>query len=241
MLAMNKLVNFTIFALILLFSLGCKEESPLMKALDASTFECQERASDYYFEGILNGDKVCYYVGYDDYETAFRKSTGITSGATIDPINPSGTTRTWGTFSIEPASYAWKHLSQFFQIETPKFLNSDIEKDSIIRATIKLGDLSFVDEDNIDDVFNLKLMILSKTKDDDEGLNGQTISLQSLGGKQKNSYLKVTELETSEIGNKRFYSITFEFACDLYIFGDSSKRYGRLEDGKMRIWVEVGK
>ncbi len=212
-----------------------------MKALDASTFECEERESDYFFEGTLNGERVCYHVGYDDYEMVLRKSTGFTSGALLDPDNPSVTSRTWATFSIEPADYAWEHLSQFFQIETPKFSNLDIGKDSILKSTISLGKLPITDEANKGNNFNLKLMILSKSSEDDEGLNGQTISLQTSGGKQENSHLSVTELETKDIGAKRFYTITFEFSCDLYSFGDGNKKYGRLEDGKMRIWVEVDK
>lgn len=210
-----------------------------MKALDATTFECHERETDYFFEGTINGDKVCYHVGYDDYEMALRKSTGFISGAVVDPLNPSGTTRTWGTFSIEPIS-PWQHLDQFFQIETPKFINTSIEKDSIIRESIMLGDLPLADNIVSDDGFNIKVVIWSKNGfEDSEG--GQTLSLQTAGGKQKNSTLKVTELETYEVGNKRFYTITFEFACDLYISGDGNKKYGRLEDGKMRIWVEVDK
>jgi hypothetical protein len=224
----------------MLFTIGCKEdESPLLKALDASTFECQERETDYYFEGTLNGDKVCYHVGYDNYGMALRKSTGFTSGATVDPINPSGTSRIWGTFSIEPLS-PWQHLDQFFQIETPKFVNSNIEKDSIIRATIKIGDLPLTDEMNNDDAFNLKVVIWSKNGfENSEG--GQVLPLQTGGGEQKDSYLKITELESSEVGSKRFYTITFEFECDLYIAGDGDKKFGRIDDGKMRIWVEVEK
>lgn len=238
---MNKLQLFTVPILLLLVSIGCKKEkSPLLKALDASTFECVEQESDYFFEGTLNGEKLCYHVGYDDYEMALRKSTGFTSGAQLDPDNPTGTTRTWATFSIEPADYAWEHLSQFFQIETPQFLNSEIGKDSILKTTISVGDLPLANEKNSADAFNVKIMIFSKNGFENSA-GGQTISLQTNGGKQENSYLKVTELETSEVGAKRFYTITFEFACDLYVFGDRDRKYGRLEDGKMRIWVEVDK
>lgn len=225
--------------LLLLLSIGCKKEkSPLLKALDESTFDCVERESYYFFEGTLNGEKVCYHVGYDDYEMILRKSTGFSSGTLLDPTNPSGTTRTWGTFSIEPA--AWEHLSQSFQIETPKFLNSDIGKDSILKATVIMGDLPLANETDVDNSFNLKIMIFSKNGFEDSD-GGQTISLQTGGGKQKDSFLKVTELETTEVGAKRFYSITFEFACDLYTAGDGDIKYGRLEDGKMRISVVVDK
>lgn len=237
-----KFLCYAFIALFALISNGCKKEkSPLLKALDASTFECVEQESDYFFEGTLNGERVCYHVGDDDYEMALRKSTGFTSGAFLDPSNPSGASRSWGTFSIEPADYAWEHLSQFFQIETPKFSNTEIDKDSILKATIRLGDIPLIDETNTGNFFNLKLMILSKADEDDEGLNGQTISLQTNGGKQENSFLKVTELEITENAGKRFYTITFEFSCDLYTFGDGSIKYGRLEDGKFRIWVSVDK
>ncbi len=96
------------------------------------------------------------------------------------------------------------------------------------------------DETNSDDDFNVKIVIFSKDGFENSD-GGQTLPLQSMGGKQKDSFLRATELETTEVGSKRFYTITFEFACDLYIAGDGDKKYGRLEDGKMRIWVEVDK
>jgi hypothetical protein len=237
---MNKTFLYSLLIPIALLTKSCKEENPLLDALEASTFECEERITDYYFEGTLNGERVCYHVGYDDYEMALRRTVGFTSGPLADPNNPGSTGRVWATFSMEPNLNTWKHLSQFFQIETPKFTNTDIGKDSILRATIKVGDLPLANEEKSDSVFNLQIVIFSKTGFENiEG--GQTISLQTRGGIQKNSSFKVTELEISEVGSKRFYTITFEFACDLYAFGDGKRKYGRLEDGKLRIKVEVDK
>jgi len=242
---MRKILIPSLFTALFLFNVGCKEDSPILDIIDAAKFSCEEQVSDYYFEGVINGDKVCYHVGYDDYEMVLWKSTGFTSGATVDPNDPNstGNAKTWGTFMIAP-SVIWDEnapwighyptSAQYFQIETPK-LKADTDKKTIVEETIKLGDLALMEETARQNSFNIKLIIVSS---EDKGLHAP---LQSFGGKQENSYLRVTEIETAENGSKIFYTVTFEFACDLYIAGDGGKKYGRLEEGKMRIGFEVEK
>jgi hypothetical protein len=239
---MSRISLSLLVTVLILFGNGCKKDPPLLKVLDEVTFSCQEQVSDFFFEGFINGEKVCFHAGYDDYEMYFRKTTGITTGPTFNPDDPGSSNNgaTWGTFSIQPTNpKGFKHLDQLFQIETPKF-EIGAGLDTIIPVTIKEGDLQIIDEAERKNSFNLKFVIVSKIGFEDKP-GVQWLSLQSYGGNQEGSFLRVTELETEEFGNKLNYTVTFEFECNLYIAGSEDDKYGRLEDGILRMAFSIDK
>ncbi len=237
---MFKYLNLLFTGTLILLSPSCKKDPPLLKVLDEVTFSCEERLSEFSFEALINGEKTCFQVGYDGYEMYLRKATGTTTGATFNPDNPSpsGNGASWGVFSIE-RSTDWKHLDQFFYIETPKF-EVDAELDTYIREFIKEGELPLIEEEERNESFNIKLAVFSKYGFEDSK-GGQFLPLQSFGGRQDDSYFEVTELEIEEFGNKLNYTVTFEFECNLYIAGSENDKYGRLEEGKLRMAFSVDK
>jgi hypothetical protein len=153
---MSRISLSLLVTVLILFGNGCKKEYAILKVLDEVTFDCQEQVSDFFFEGFINGEKVCFHAGYDDYEMYLRKTTGITTGPTFNPDDPgsSGNGATWGVFSIErPAEFngpsSWIGQSplgsQFIQIETPKFpLGTELKE--IILEKLEAGDLDLIEE-----------------------------------------------------------------------------------------------
>jgi hypothetical protein len=237
---MSRISLSLLVTVLILFGNGCKKEYAILKVLDEVTFDCQEQVSDFFFEGFINGEKVCFHAGYDDYEMYLRRTTGITTGPTFNPDDPGSSDNgaTWGVFSIE-RSRDWQHLEQLFQIETPKF-EIGTELDTIIRESIKEGELPLIEEAKRNKSFNLKFAILSKYGFEGRQ-GGQLLPLQSFGGRQDDNFLKVTELKIEESGNKLNYTVTFEFECNLYIAGSEDDKYGRLEEGKLRMAFSIDK
>ena len=192
------MLNYSNFSFVLTFFLfsvliGCeKEESPITKIAREATFTCIENTSEYYFEGVIDDQKVCFHIGFDGYDIFLRKATGFTTGATIDPNRVDSLGNRWGVFSIEPKAEYHENLpwqgnlppgSQYFQIETPKFpMGTELKE--IVEEVIKEGELELIEENDREQSFNIKIVIVSE---EDGTVH---VPLQSFGGNQDNSFLK---------------------------------------------------
>lgn len=228
--------NFlTILLLIFILTACDKELYPYITIAQAAKITCEEQPSEYYFEGFINGEKICFHEGFDDYYARFSRWVGYTSGATTD-VNPSNVSGVaWGGFAILPraiesGTQAGKipNGAQFIEIYSPEF-PIETSKEDILQALINNQSFTIVEEEERNTSYDFRWMIKS---DDDTGNYGR---VYSFGGPQPNAYLRITELETEEYDDRTFYTMTLEMACDLYIGGIASRHYGRLEDGKMRL------
>jgi len=223
-----------LFSLLLLF--GCeKKEYPYITIAENAKITCEEMPSEYYFEGFINGEKICFHEGFNNYYTQFSRWVGYNSGATVD-LDPSDNTgAAWGGFAIIPRAIESgpregkiPYGAQYIEIYSPEF-PIETSKQDILQELIENQSFTIVEEEERNNSYDFRWMIRS---DDETGNYGR---VYSFGGPQPNAYLRITELETEEYDDRTYYTMTLEMACDLYIGGIASMHYGRLEDGKMRL------
>jgi len=238
--------NYSILAMFflpLLFS-SCKKE-PYPSVIDDAVFSCTEVQTDYFFEAELDGERFCYHVGLDGYDMFLQRSTDfITSSPTLTVGDSSqvGGSGTFATWSIRPSLFPGAHLEHQIQIHSPAFpVGTPLS--TIVKETVRKGMFS-INSDKISrlDGFNVNLVI---PHEENNSFGGGTITflsfIQAQNGKQNDSYLRITELEIAERLGVLFYTVTFEFACDLYYNGNPDKHFGRLENGILRMAFEIEK
>ena len=235
--------NYSILAMLFLpflFS-SCKKE-PYPSVINDAVFSCTEVQTDYFFEGELDGERFCYHVGENDYDMFLHRTTRfITSTPTLtvgdtSSVGNSGTFATWTIRTPIPES----HLKHYIEINSPAFaVGTDLK--TIIDSTIHEGELLLASNNiNRMEGFNVNLAI-PHGDDNSSDISTALSFFESLNGKQENSYLRITELEIAERLGVLFYTVTFEFACDLYYFGNPDKHFGRLENGILRMAFEIEK
>lgn len=235
--------NVIVFLFLLFCLIACEKEYAFVTIAEAAEITCEEQPSEYYFEGFINGEKICFHDGFDDYFTAFWRTVGSSSGSTID-LNPENDTgAAWGTFIIRPNPVESgpregknPYGAQYIEIYSPEFPVETSKKD-ILDALIENEEFTILEEEEnevteLSKTYNFIWTILGDEGTETSERHG---IIQSSGGPQPDAYLRITELETEEYNDRIFYTITLEMACDLYIGGIASRHYGRLEDGKMRL------
>ena len=225
----------------LLFLLACKKEYAFVIIAEAAEISCEERPAEYYFEGFINGEKICFQDGFDDYSMSYSRWIGTTSGNTIDldPTNDVGAA--WGAFTIRPKPIESgprkgksPYGAQYIEIYSPEF-PIETSKEDILDELIDNEEFTIFEEKEKNELAQTYNFIWTIIGDEDTETAERHGLIQSSGGPQPNAYLRITELETEEYDDRIFYTMTLEMACDLYIGGIASRHYGRLEDGKMRL------
>jgi hypothetical protein len=239
-----------IILLFLFFALSaCKKEYAFVTIAEGAEISCEEQPAEYYFEGFINGEKICFQDGFDDYSMTYSRWVGVTSGTTIDldPTNDIGAA--WGAFTIRPGFIESgprlgksPYGAQYIEIYSPEF-PVETSKKEILDELIQNEELTIFEEEKTEDdklasTYNFRWTIMGNEGTETAERHG---FIQSSGGPQPNAYLRITELETEEYDDRVFYTMTLEMACDLYIGGIASRHYGRLEDGKMRLAFSLNK
>lgn len=167
-------------------------------------------------------------------------SPSITPGDTSSSVIRTGTWATW-YFYRQPM----EHLKPYLQIESPVF-EAGTDLTTIVLESLKEGTLPLrSNEVGPNEGFNVNLLIPhyeNKTKPSNPYIfTAFLASMQAGKGNQENSYFEVTELEVLQSGPRLFFTVTFEFSCELYYQGNPSKHYKRLDNGVFRIGFELKK
>ena len=219
---------------LIFFFFACeKEEYSFISIAQKAEITCEERPSEYYFKGFINGEKICFHSGFDDYQARFSRGVGVTTKNTFDLNSENDEGAAWGTFFMRPLT-KFPPGTQHIEILSPEF-PSETSKQEILNELIRNQDFTIVEEEERVNSYDFRWLIL------DQECSGKHGRIHSFGGPQPNAYLRITELETEEYDDRVFYTMTLEMACDLYIGGIASRHYGRLEDGKMRLAFSLNK
>ena len=246
----NKIMQIKYSLLLVFFSLfffsACEEEELYITIAKEAEIFCEDQPSEYFFEGFINGEKICFQEGID-YYMQFSKWSGFTSGATIDLEQNNGVGTAWAGFTFcprveesGPRKDKFPFGAQHIEIWSPEF-SIETSKKEILNELIQNQEFTILEEEEreegeLSSTYNFRWLIAG-----DEDNDGHHGLIQSSGGPQPNAYLRMTELETEEFNDRIFYTMTLEMACDLYIGSAGKIHYGRLEDGKMRLAFFVDK
>lgn len=226
---------------------GCKKEY-LPGALNEISFDCPTEESIFYFEGDMEDEHFCYHNEVNGYEIEFSTTTGlITTGPElgvspndIDTSN-SPNSRMWVNLGFRPKAVfegspigEIPHLKHWLVIESPtNTVGTLVSK--IISENIKNIEELPLQSDKIssDDGFNINFRFnnLEKNRSD---------IFEARGGNQEGSFLRITELDIQESPTDiKQYTVTFEFECNLYYYGEPNQFYKRLRNGIMKIQFEI--
>ncbi|MCF8245419.1 MAG: hypothetical protein K9J37_13355 [Saprospiraceae bacterium] len=238
----------TIWLFVLIFSslfLGCEKEELIPGIVKELEFVCPDgEGALSYFEGVIDDNKFCYKDEVNGYrieisQTAGFRTDGPTTSSTVDP-NAVSNYRVWGNLGFMPKAI-WNnqgvgtipHLKHYVLLETPANPESQPLSEMIFDNLMEVGDLP-IQSNKVGSMEGFNIVFRFN---DAESHVSQIF--ETTGGKQDDSYLKITELEKTEYPNGTHYEVTFEFSCNLYYYGDPKKLYARLEDGKMKLQFEI--
>jgi hypothetical protein len=241
--------HFFLFSALIFFLLvSCKKsyfEQAAIEYKDALSkveFGCNEIEEKWYVSALLNGKKICYYNGQDNYFANTGEFVNTrTSGPYLDPKDTASILNSAKNLRFG-ITHELAHLQESLYFNTPLF-PPETEWSEIAEESFKLGELPLLSnlpgvEDNYFNSkgFNITLNIPYKSNPNSNGFTGYEI--QSRNGSQDNSHLEIVKLDKLDANGYLYYNIEMEFECNLYHMQES---YGRLEDGKLVMQVKVKK
>jgi len=248
-----KLPDFLYYSLFFFLLVSCKksylelDEIETKKALALVEFGCNEIEEKWYVSALLNGSKICYYDGQDNYFSSTGKFTiSVTSGPYLDPKDTASILNS-GKYLKFGITHELAHLQESLYFNTPLF-PPETEWSEIAEESFKLGKLPLLSnlpgfDDNYFNSkgFNILLEIPYKSDPNSHGFVG--VNIESRVGSQEDSHLEIVKLDKLDANGYLYYTIEMEFACNLYRASGlvAGEFYGRLEDGKLVMQVQVKK
>ncbi|MBX2928823.1 MAG: hypothetical protein KF852_13390 [Saprospiraceae bacterium] len=245
------LYYFSTFLVSLFFLSGCEKildpcEEQLMNRSDAFhqvRFSCEPQIEDFYFTGMINGKRVCYYNGYDDYEARTGMwSRTVTDGPTLSPSTLPLSAARYLTFGIKPRKGLEdkKNLMASVVISSPA-VPADSSWSYIAKKYLLPGQLALQnDMTGEKEGFNVSVEIPYRRAG---SISGHFIvTAETAGGRQENSRLEVVEWETYSEFGWDYYRIVLEIECQLYgrdCYSQAADLRYRLTEGRLVMVVAV--
>lgn len=236
-----KFYTIAISVMVFFFLCSSCEEDPYDQIYKEVDLSCDGISSEFYFEGDLNGEHFCYNVGVDDYDMfVFMVSTIKTNSPSVvlgDSISNENVAIV-SEWSIRPYPTMNEHLKHFVMINSPAYGPDDsITLKRIMDEQLTVGTKALASDNN---PWTQGVNVIFAVPQQTEG-NGGLAFFESRNCNQKNSYFRITEVEKTELPDRDLYVATFEFSCNLNLFGNCDKYYGRIENGKMRMGFALDK
>lgn len=245
------LYYFSTFLVSLFFLSGCEkiftpcEEQQMWRseAFQQVRFSCEPQIEDFYFTGMINGKRVCYYNGYDDYEarTDLVNRTE-TAGPTLSPNTPPLSAAKYLAFGIQPRmGLEDRNLMASLVISSP-IVPADSSWSYVAKKYLLPGQLA-VQNNTIgnEEGFNVSIKIPYRRAGMIPG-HYIPVTAETAGGRQENSRLEVVEWETYSEFGWDYYRIVMEIECQLYgldCYSQAADLRYRLTEGRLVMVVAV--
>lgn len=244
---------YAMFCLLLLFLLfqSCEsytadqcdiQQMKRREAFRRVRYSCEPQPEEYYFTGILNGKRICYYHGHNNYEarTSHWGRTHTTSNVLGPGTSILGAYKYLG-FGIQPKLHheVNRNLQPSLVIITP-LVHADSSFRSIAKHYIVPGRLILRDHTiGETEGFDVVMEIPYRTDDMIPG-NYIPVTAEASLGHQQNSRLEVVAWEYYQESGWDYYRITLDVECNLYgkdCYGKSSGLIYRLREGRLVMVV----
>lgn len=240
--------------LVSLFLSGCEkmltpcEEQQMWRsdAFHQVRFSCDPQIEDFYFTGLINGKRVCYYNGYGDYEARTGLwSRTVTDGPTLSPSSLPLSAAKYLTFGIKPRKglleLGDQRLMEAVVISSP-LVSADSSWSYIAKKYLLPGQLALQnDMTGEQEGFNVSIEIRYRRPGSIPG-HYFHVSAETAGGRQENSRLEVVEWETYSEFGWDYYRIVLEIECQLYgrdCYSQAADLRYRLTEGRLVMVVAV--
>ncbi len=209
-----------------------------LQAIEEVEFGCPDVNSEFFFEGKLNGQPICFGDNVDNYSSYVLRGTGVQLSSYDGSGRPGS--GSWVEFGFRQESFT--HLKEEILIASPSDPNES-ELLDLTQTFLAEGPLPIRDELDPFSGFNIKIHIPY----DFPNINipgKRLFSLQTATGSQENSRLEIVEMNTQETDELLTYDLKIELNCTLYNeISDATdgEYFGELTDGIMRIRFSVPK
>ena len=245
--------NFLYILLLFICWSSCQKEELIPSVVDEVVFDCPDEKTDFFFEGEMGGVPFCYYEGVNDYEMRFTTTASLLTVSNTFEVGPdslggSGVLESakWINWGFRPESIfdldnpdihgQFPHATPWLYIQSPA-ASLDTNNTKIIHKNVhSIGPLKLQSDQLLSDQgFNIVLQF-------SDWDSGRLRKFEARGGDQTDSFLRITELDIRDLPDGiAQYTVTFEFACNLYYKGEAHRFYNRIENGRMRVQFEIKK
>ena len=244
--------TLSLILLLFMFTSSCQKEELIPSVVDEVIFDCPDEKTDFFFEGEMGGVPFCYYEGVNDYEMRYSTTASLLTLSNTLEVGPDSVggpgvleSAKWINWGFRPESIPdpekpgierFPHATPWLYIQSPAS-SLDTSNTKIIHKNVhSIGPLKLQSDQLLSDQgFNITFQF-------NDWDTRRLRTFEARGGDQTDSFLRITELDIRDLPDGiAQYTVTFEFACNLYYRGEAHRFYNRIENGRMRVQFEIKK